>query len=112
MPKPKTRVAVLKASRELIADKKHWVKGEYVEEVTINGLPSARYCAVGAMREIDGPAEEAAMKELAKTILAEDPEMGEIRWPEDTIINYNDRLSTTHAALLDMFDRTIERLSR
>lgn len=110
MPKPRSRVAVLKAVRELISDKKNWMKGEFKEEVTEKGAPYFRYCSVGALQEIDGPAQEAATRELAKTILREYPEMGYPDDAEDTIITWNDGGSTKHENVIKMFDKTIERL--
>lgn len=118
MPKPKSRLAVLKAARELIVNKENWIKGDFAESEYIDGGAGKyrmKYCAVGAIRHVDGPAEEAAKTELAKTILAEYPKMGSVGPygdAEDAIINYNDRKKTSHKKLISMFDKTIERLSR
>lgn len=95
-----TRIAVLRAARELIEDPKHWIKGKMV---SANGK---RYCAAGAIHQIDGPAEDDVLMDLAQTI---NP-TGEYKYRNHTIFWFNDKRARTHAEVLEAFDKTIERL--
>lgn len=100
-----TRVAVLKAARELISDPKYWIKGKMV---SANGK---RYCSAGAIVKIDGPAEEEAMMDLAQTLGFKGPTVGNRYGSHRSLIyRFNDKRATTHEDVIEAFDKTIERL--
>lgn len=127
MDKPKTVVDTLKATRRLLA--KGWIQGTfqagYTEvDVDVNGGKDAhggwvqgrytRFCAVGALRTVDGPKEAAARRILAAVVLAGDEgevlpsTMGKKERDEGYIIAWNDDTSRKKTHVLKLFDKAIE----
>lgn len=133
----KTMLEVLKKARELIASENNWVKGKYatgdnvkpgvsgftglgrsVTSVTIPGVDC--FCSVGAVYRAayllknngTGPYCEfysdanAAVLQLGISLDSEDP------YGETHIIKFNDAPSTKHSEVLDLFDRTINRVEK
>lgn len=64
------------------------------------------FCALGALYKVDGPYEYDAIDALARVISSDVNE----RRPAHRyyVYRYNDRETTTHADILDLFDKAIE----
>lgn len=61
MRKPTSIKATLKAARRLISKQRNWVKHD-LELVDRRG--NTRFCAIGALRHVDGPFEAHAQNRL------------------------------------------------
>lgn len=113
MAKPRTRVQVLKAARELITPRDAWTKGTMRRWVRFfdDGLIEEKavgWCAAGAINEIDGPAANGAYRALAQTLVDEFQQSKAFADPIPTITHFND--NSSHKEVLKAFDKTIERL--
>lgn len=115
---------VLKASREVIEDPEHWIKGKYYNAA------ETRFCAAGAIKKIDGLNEQKAKVALAKAIVEKFPQVvakmrrvqAAMRFskysatqvatnsPEMIITTFNDKKDRTHGEILEAFDAAIESL--
>lgn len=113
--KPKSAVEVLKASRALLNRRGGWTKGTmYDGGIGKDGRYKA-YCAVGALRAIDGPAEAKARRILAAVIRSEESgkpivvkKTSDKSMDEWRIIGYNDHTAYQKNHIIKMFDKAIE----
>lgn len=110
----------LRKAREIIADPAHWTKGYFAKDaegrdVEPLALCATCFCSAGAILKAQGRTTyqlerdempKAALVELAKTVKP-DGDFAQDAWAT-TIYRFNDH--HTHAEVLDVFDRTIERL--
>lgn len=130
MDKPKTVVDTLKATRKLLATPTGWMQGSFqggYTEIPVNGGRDAggwiegrytRFCAVGALRTVDGPKEAAARRILAALVRAGDEDaviladgvQRNTRKERDEwdIIAWNDDTSRKKTHVLKLFDKAIE----
>jgi hypothetical protein len=90
---------VLVAARELIADERNWIKGEYSRRVE----GRLCYCAYGAVRTVSDAADYKVFDRAWNALESTVPDKHEL-----SPIHFNDDLDTTHADILAMFDRAIE----
>jgi hypothetical protein len=86
-------VDVLRGAKELLSDPDRWGRG-HMYEVGV-GQPS-RWCALGALLHVagGGPAYAHAHSVMCRTI-------------NGVVPTWNDNPNTTHADLIDAFDRAI-----
>lgn len=99
---------VYRKTRDLIAKKGNWIKGNYYEE--------GRYCLLGALRKVslDNPWGPGSDEELERVVLQcvkeihpkrfTDKKLG---WPLD-ITGFNDHDRTTHKDVLAVLDCAIK----
>lgn len=107
--KPSSTVDTLVRARALIEDESNWVTGNYA--VDHDGFPvdpqsfrASRWCALGALKRIDGEFETTA-KRVLNNVIAHDFDMG-------GIIELNDARKegvNNHDRVLEAFDKAIER---
>jgi len=85
----------LEAARALISDPKHWAKNEYVES-------GSCYCALGALGMVASG--------VAANFLWEDREALLMALPVGvgSVVEFNDAVDTTHADIMDLFQRAID----
>ena len=97
----------LRAARKLIEKPENWCKGQNArnaagEKVLACSVDATRWCIVGAMRNVgatfDGP-QRKAYQALLDVL---DP-TASLR----VVPDFNDHPDTTHAMVLDLFDRAI-----
>jgi len=102
--KPKSVKETLEMSKKLIQPAGRWIKEEYKIEpspgIYGNGLRKPRFCAIGALNEIDGRYEQKACELLHEAI--PDPEQF------DTVESFNDDDETTHRMVLALYNRAIK----
>lgn len=115
-----SNVRLLQEAKEQIADRKMWLKGALYGECDLDGLPHPHSgaCAIGAiMKARKVPLDQyckmpkeviRALKALAaithdKPIMADD-----IEHVGPAIFGFNDHESTTHADVLEAFDKAID----
>lgn len=121
---------VLKASKEVISDPDRWYQGDFEDH------SQTRFCAAGAIKKIDGPAEHDALVVLAKTILKRYPRIKYLKtikrnlgtfFYKDRGINtveqiaekepvllisiYNDSPVRKHEQIMAAFDEAIDNVS-
>jgi hypothetical protein len=101
-------LALLTKTRDLLSDPEHWTKGV---ARSINDGGEECFCLAGALEHFSAPAPasawvnwRAANVELAKDL--PEPGIGAL----GGVIDFNDHPETTHADILALLDRTIERL--
>lgn len=105
MASKRDMVRALKKARKLIAKKEKWTKGSY------HDYSNGAFCAIGALREADGPGEYAAYKALGFAVTSLHPKTAAARSaqdPESVVITFNDRKKTKHEDVLAIFDFAIE----
>lgn len=104
-PKPKT---ILERARALI--EKHWGKGLWYDET------NNTYCALGAIQAAGSRANDPVHAALSINSASEKaiPYLRKAlptKWGE-SIMRFNDAPSTTHADVLEVYDRAIELASK
>lgn len=99
----------LRAARAKIADPDHWTKGYFARPAKRSAVeveptdPSAgAWCALGALKAVDGPYEHAAVYLLAEAI------EGRVGAHENHVWQFNDREGTRHRDILRKFDQAIK----
>lgn len=112
--KPTTVVETLRAAKAVIADPAHWTKGaeariakrpkRYASKIQVNDPEAAAWCALGALRKVDGPHELSAVRALAHAIYV-DFNQAYAYW---TITNFNDEAERRHREVMAVFDRAIK----
>lgn len=113
--KPTSVADTLRRARALIAEPDRWVKGVYAtsdptepeeHEVPLDSPRAVAWCAIGAVRRVDGPYEQLALEALADAIAPDR------RWSytptTTTIYQFNDASRRKHTGLLQKFDRAIK----
>jgi len=129
-------IDILRTAREIISDPEHWTKGVYARnassvQVDTNSATAVRFCATGCIKRATGKVVAAAVNsnvDLTLINIVEDfPEVG---YPHlwaikeldsalsdcleehtlDRVVYYNDHPETTHADILALFDKAIEKL--
>lgn len=97
-------------ARELLSDPTRWAKGNYAYDK--DGVPTWEggedavcFCAMGAINRLADTSADAceSFKALCQALAA----MGDNRF----IPSFNDDEATTHADILNLFDRTIENVT-
>lgn len=95
-----TTLGILTAARELLSDEARWTKGAFARDDTGRAYPGPKWercwCLAGAIYKIDPDG-----------IDAEHALMDALQIPN--IRKFNDDATTTHAMILDAFDRAIEK---
>jgi hypothetical protein len=112
----KAALKTLTGSRKLLSKPERWTKGAYYGNKAsgnggkadgfVNHEDAFTYCAIGAIRKVDGPGERAAKKLLALAISA--LYYKNKRTTEDRVFRFNDKKNTTHEQILAAFDKAIE----
>ena len=110
-----TTLQILRQARELLSEESRWTQEAYARDVEGRVLypnnPNATcFCAVGALRKVTGI--ESDMEPQVYDPLCELINTAEMRGCVSCIPDYNDAMSRTHAEVLDLFDRTIQRLEQ
>lgn len=105
-------VETLRAARALIAESKHWTQGGYARrskraEGTVGPHdPDAQaWCAVGALKRINGPHQHAAALLLAEAVL--DQPVFSVGNAQDRIVHFNDADGRRHRDVVQAFDKAI-----
>lgn len=106
--KPTNVAETLRAARAVIAEPEHWTKGAFArpsksssKEVPVTNPEAGAWCALGALRKVDGPYEWQARATLAKAITNGKSTESEYVW------KFNDASRRRHPDILDAFDRAI-----
>lgn len=104
--KPQSVADTLRAARALIEDPKHWTKRAYArpskwatDERAPESLEAGAWCALGALRRIDGPYELSAISALSRVISGG---TGTI-----AVWRFNDDPERRHRDILKVFDKAI-----
>lgn len=103
----------LRAAKAKIADPEHWTQGALARpsrrsplELDADAVGAGAWCAVGAIRAVDGIYELDAIDTLCVAIIGwHVTPIG--RMYEGDIIDFNDRRTTRHADVLRKFDEAI-----
>lgn len=103
--------ATLRQARAVIEEPQHWTKGTMArtskrgESVSPDSRTAVVWCALGAIKKVDGPYEEPAIKALAYAISG---------WAvgERHVYIYNDSTVRRHSDVLKKFDQAIELLDK
>lgn len=104
-----TPLEILTGARELLSDRGRWTKRSYARDERGLGCSSLAkdavcWCAAGAI--LRTAQHDAAIEEAWKLAYDEVPN------GVNGFMTYNDRLDTTHADILALFDRAIEKAGR
>lgn len=103
----KTAKDLLVCARELISDPARWTKGSYATDASgdytqISNENACRFCAVGAIYRCG--------YEVVENRIKVENQARRLMWEivgERNLASFNDHPSTTHAMVLDAFDRAI-----
>lgn len=95
---------ILRGARELLSDPKKWTKGKLAKnelglEVNTQDEAAVCYCAMGAIDKLAGNDVVRHSAALSWLIAA---------LPSGNVVLFNDAPETTHADILDLFDKAIE----
>lgn len=96
--------AALKKARNLI--KKGFAKQMFEEKNYSTGLMS--YCTIGAIRKVDGPAEQLARQAIYQSIKELFYPNRTMKFNENNVYRFNDRKATKQEDVVRAFDRAIE----
>ncbi len=121
-PKVPDVVIVLEGARALIADPQNWTRGCLAANE--NGWPcgpeepgATRFCAIGATWASAERAERAGLDPKRAAVARVRAELALYAVAPlvpglTSVQSYNDRPQTTHADILQLFDRALERVRR
>lgn len=98
----------LRQAKALIADPKHWIKGSEAQVnkrdadswVMPRDPTAGAWCAIGAIKKVDGPYEADALATLTHTISGYDSDWSDIGY-------YNDAPHRRHKHVMAKFDKAI-----
>jgi hypothetical protein len=100
----------LKTLRGLLAPEKHWTKGEFARDIAGDRCDieeGSCWCLAGGMSYVsDGFIQYSSLRKALCDTLG----LGEFGATTD-LLAWNDDKNRTHAEVLDLIDKTIERLS-
>lgn len=115
---------VLKGAREILADKKRWIKGLWVEVQVVDGQPVLCHCVDGAVEVASGNRYVIGVEDDGSLFPVEAEDISDA-YADDFLsarnaltavakqrgftshIDLNDKPSTTHADVLSLLDETI-----
>lgn len=100
-----TAVEILTKAREIIANPYAWIKGDYHKLKNIKGKSVDCYCAMGALREVQGSYYGDATRLLGKVI---DRNVYNEHTGFGTVVLYNDKKTTTKRDILKKFTQAIK----
>lgn len=99
------------AARELLSDEKRWTRGVYARDADGDGRAAASpnavcWCSMGAVGKITNHPSPGHFDSINRLLLIALRELG---FTHRSIGAFNDDLATSHADVLAVFDRAIER---
>lgn len=115
--KPENVADTLRAARALIEDPKHWTKGALAkpkkrssddEGMTAQDPRAGAWCAVGAIKRVDGVFEDAALVALAQVLdWSGNAYLYGPAHARDEIVDFNDARIRRHKEVMRAFDKAI-----
>lgn len=111
MSEPSSVVETLKLARAKIEDPKHWTKGALARrskrggEEAVDSDQATVWCALGAIKAVDGPFEDNAIDLLCQAIVG--GSVTGAKLADANISSFNDHPSTKHLDVIRKFDEAI-----